>query len=47
MTGNARGAIMQILHGHTNIVPFLTFSPDGMRAAASSKKGTIIVWDID
>ena len=25
----------------------VTFAPDGQRAAASGKKGTIIVWDVE
>ncbi len=53
--GNRRGEVWvwayQTLHrvwqAHTDIVPFLSFSPDGRRLASGSYDGMVKVWDVE
>ena len=35
------------LQGHTSIVQFLSFSPDGKVLAGGCSNGTILLWDLE
>jgi WD40 repeat protein len=42
-----RRRFMLTLKGHKGRIRGVSFSADGMRAAAGSEDGTIFVWDLD
>jgi len=41
------GEELQMFVGHTDIVMFVAFSPDGKNIATSSRDGTTRIWDTD
>ena len=44
---NGWPAEQAVIHGHSNLVWFVAFSPDGKRLVSRSNDNTIRVWDVE